>query len=63
MSEHPRAWPGGQVLEEGRGLTEQQTLRCLQLPDEPPGRAAGAGPRGADALVRPEVEVEGIVSA
>ena len=41
-----------QVLERGVGLDEAQVLEVLRLPDDRPRPAAGAGPRGADALVR-----------
>jgi biotin synthase len=51
-----------QVLGEGRGLDEQQILRCLQLPDE---RLADLLSLAHEVRMRwcgPEVEVEGIVS-
>ena len=52
----------GQVLTEGRGLDEDQVLRCLRLPA---GRLAEALSLAHQVRMRwcgPEVEVEGIVS-
>ncbi len=51
-----------QVLDEGRGLSEQQALACLELPDE---RLDDLLELAHDVRMRwcgPEVEVEGIVS-
>jgi len=51
-----------QVLEEGRGLTAEQALECLRLPDE---RVDELLQLAHDVRMRwcgPEVEVEGIVS-
>jgi biotin synthase len=51
-----------QVLEGGRGLSEQQVLRCLNLPD---GATSDLLALAHEVRVRwcgPEVEVEGIVS-
>ena len=42
-----------QVLEQGVGLSEADVLDVLRLPDDGMRGAAAAGPRGADALVRP----------
>ncbi|MFD0854011.1 biotin synthase BioB, partial [Actinomadura adrarensis] len=51
-----------QVLEEGRGLSEEQILECLTLPDD---RISGMLALAHEVRMRwcgPEVEVEGIIS-
>src|ERR1039458_1574739 len=52
----------GQVLETGRGLDEQQVLRCLELPDERLSELLSLGHEVRMRWCGPEVEVEGIVS-
>jgi biotin synthase len=51
-----------QVLEEGRGLTEEQALQCLQLPDERLDDLLALAHEVRMRWCGPEVEVEGIVS-
>ncbi|GII81604.1 biotin synthase [Sphaerisporangium rufum] len=51
-----------QVLEEGRGLSAAQALRCLELPDERLGELLALAHEVRMAWCGPEVEVEGIVS-
>jgi biotin synthase len=51
-----------QVLGEGRGLDEDQVLRCLQLPDERLGDLLSLAHEVRMRWCGPEVEVEGIVS-
>ncbi len=52
----------GQVLETGRGLDEQQVLRCLELPDERLSELLSLAHEVRMRWCGPEVEVEGIVS-
>ncbi|SHN32596.1 biotin synthase BioB [Cryptosporangium aurantiacum] len=51
-----------QVLEEGRGLTEEQALACLELPDERLDDLLSLAHEVRMRWCGPEVEVEGIVS-
>jgi biotin synthase len=51
-----------QVLEEGRGLSQEQILACLQLPDEAIPALLGLAHEVRMRWCGPEVEVEGIVS-
>ncbi len=51
-----------QVLEAGRGLSQQQILQCLQLPDEAIPALLGLAHEVRMRWCGPEVEVEGIVS-
>jgi biotin synthase len=51
-----------QVLEEGRGLSSAQALRCLELPDERIPELLALAHEVRMAWCGPEVEVEGIVS-
>ncbi|HEV7209973.1 MAG TPA: biotin synthase BioB [Mycobacteriales bacterium] len=51
-----------QVLAEGRGLTEEQALRCLQLPDDRVGELLELAHQVRVRWCGPDVEVEGIVS-
>ncbi|MEZ0106834.1 biotin synthase [Catenulispora sp. EB89] len=51
-----------QVLDEGRGLTEEQVLRVLRLPDEALPELLQLAHEVRDKWCGPEVEVEGIVS-
>ncbi|MGE5288067.1 MAG: biotin synthase BioB, partial [Micromonosporaceae bacterium] len=51
-----------QVLEEGRGLSEQQVLECLNLPDDATGGLLALAHEVRMRWCGPEVEVEGIIS-
>ena len=51
-----------QVLEEGRGLNEEQVLEVLQLPDSEIENALALAHEVRMKWCGPEVEVEGIVS-
>ncbi|MEU9891716.1 biotin synthase BioB [Sphaerisporangium sp. NPDC051017] len=51
-----------QVLEEGRGLSADQALRCLELPDERLHELLALAHEVRMKWCGPEVEVEGIVS-
>jgi biotin synthase len=51
-----------QVLDEGRGLTADQALRCLELPDDRLPELLALAHEVRMAWCGPEVEVEGIVS-
>ncbi|GAB3665792.1 biotin synthase BioB [Actinocorallia lasiicapitis] len=51
-----------QVLEEGRGLTQEQALECLQLPDDRLEELLALAHEVRMRWCGPEVEVEGIVS-
>jgi biotin synthase len=51
-----------QVLDRGEGLTEQQALECLQLPDDRLEELLGLAHEVRMKWCGPEVEVEGIVS-
>jgi biotin synthase len=51
-----------QVLEEGRGLTEEQALACLRLPDDRLDDLLALAHEVRMRWCGPEVEVEGIVS-
>ena len=51
-----------QVLEEGRGLSEQQVLECLNLPDDATGDLLALAHEVRMRWCGPEVEVEGIIS-
>ncbi|WP_344952707.1 biotin synthase BioB [Sphaerisporangium flaviroseum] len=51
-----------QVLEEGRGLSSAQALRCLELPDDRLAELLALAHEVRMAWCGPEVEVEGIVS-
>ncbi|GAA1521258.1 biotin synthase BioB [Sphaerisporangium rubeum] len=51
-----------QVLDEGRGLTAEQALTCLELPDERLGELLGLAHEVRMKWCGPEVEVEGIIS-
>ncbi len=51
-----------QVLEQGTGLTQQQALGCLQLPDEQVDELLDLAHDVRRAWCGDEVEVEGIVS-
>ncbi len=51
-----------QVLDEGRGLTEQQALDCLRLPDDRLDDLLALAHEVRMRWCGPEVEVEGIVS-
>ncbi len=51
-----------QVLEAGRGLSQEQILQCLQLPDEAIPALLGLAHEVRMRWCGPEVEVEGIVS-
>jgi biotin synthase len=51
-----------QVLEGGRGLSEQQAVECLRLPDDRLGDLLELAHRVRMRWCGPEVEVEGIVS-
>ncbi|MEU8267658.1 biotin synthase BioB [Sphaerisporangium sp. NPDC049002] len=51
-----------QVLEEGRGLSAAQALRCLELPDDRIPELLALAHEVRMAWCGPEVEVEGIVS-
>ena len=52
----------GQVLDRGEGLTEQQALECLQLPDEALPDLLQLAHEVRLRWCGPEVEVEGIIS-
>lgn len=52
----------GQVLDEGRGLDEQQVLRCLELPGDRLGELLSLAHDVRMRWCGPDVEVEGIVS-
>jgi biotin synthase len=51
-----------QVLEEGRGLSQEQILACLQLPDEAIPALLALAHEVRMRWCGPEVEVEGIIS-
>ncbi|MEV7968855.1 biotin synthase BioB [Sphaerisporangium sp. NPDC088356] len=51
-----------QVLEEGRGLSSAQALRCLELPDDRIPELLALAHEVRMAWCGPEVEVEGIIS-
>ncbi|MDT5411447.1 MAG: biotin synthase, partial [Mycobacterium sp.] len=51
-----------QVLEGGEGLSQQQVLEVLQLPDERLEELLALGHEVRMAWCGPEVEVEGIIS-
>ncbi|MDH2427782.1 biotin synthase BioB [Sphaerisporangium sp. TRM90804] len=51
-----------QVLEEGRGLSSAQALRCLELPDDRLPELLALAHEVRMAWCGPEVEVEGIIS-
>jgi biotin synthase len=51
-----------QVLEEGRGLSQEQVLACLQLPDEAIPALLALAHEVRMRWCGPEVEVEGIIS-
>ncbi|GGL17111.1 biotin synthase [Sphaerisporangium melleum] len=51
-----------QVLQEGRGLSAEQALRCLELPDERLPDLLALAHEVRMAWCGPEVEVEGIIS-
>ncbi len=51
-----------QVLDEGRGLTREQALECLNLPDESLPDLLALAHEVRMKWCGPEVEVEGIIS-